>query len=178
MSPRLPLELWITIFEFVGDWKLATAFGLRTNLRPPIEWVLHGSPLDRAILTGSIPYVAQVLHDTPTAKLGNLGAKVMIRWGYIGLLQHLWTHRRSEVHSVFSASPSFQLPVLASRYGKVKVLAWWLQNCFEELQGPEGLDAAVRQAFYEASFNGHMPVLMWWRESGLPLESFLEERGG
>lgn len=163
--PSLPPELWADIFEFVSDWELSTALGMMTALRPPADWSRTGTALDRALLSGSDSYVAAFLARHPSAhKFTKLGARALVRFGYVELLSYL--HRTSPEHfrAVFS-SPGLQLPELASRLGQTRVLDWWASIRDEE----PALAGYDDKPLEEASRKGHTHVLAWWAASPLPL---------
>ena len=181
--PRLPLELWADIFENVGDWELATALGVHSNLRPTADWTRHATPLDCALLSGSVPRVAQFLSEHPHATFTRFGAKALIRFAYTDLLSLLRARRPQDFLAVFSQL-SCRIPELASRFGQTKVLSWWLAASSPSAtpspsDGEDDASASPRlpplprdydsEPLDEASRKGHIHVLQWWKTSGLPL---------
>jgi len=166
--PTLPPELWADIFEFICDWELATALGVRTNLRPSSDWVRGATTLDHALLTGSAPHVSFHLTHHPHEHFTKFGAKALIRFSYTHLLT-LLRKRRPERFAIVFDEHSCQIPVLASRFGQTKVLSWWLEASDPSL--PDPLPRVYdEEPLDEASRKGHVHVLQWWKNSNLPLK--------
>jgi hypothetical protein len=163
----LPPELWADIFEFVNDWELATALGVRSNLRPSKDWARCASGFDHALLSGSVPYVSAYLASHPSAKLTKFGAKAMIRFSYTPLLTFLLKRHSINFRAVFS-EPSCKIPELASRFGQTKVLSWWFEASDPAADNPLPRDYD-QEPLDEASRKGHIHVLQWWKTSGLEL---------
>ena len=165
--PALPPELWADIFEAVNDWELSTSLGIRTKLRRSADWAQHGTKLDYAILSGSVPYVTEFLQSHPDERFTKFGAKAMVRFAYTDLLTFFWENYQPEFLKVY-LEPSLKIPTLASHYGLTKVLSWWL-GMSESGTGNLLLRPYDEEPLNDASREGHIHVLQWWKSSGLPL---------
>ncbi|KAF8451499.1 hypothetical protein BGX38DRAFT_1269301 [Terfezia claveryi] len=192
---RMPPELWSEIFEHLGDWLIANALRIRTRLKRPWDWE-HASDLDVAILTGSLEVVKEVMYsgsyttDDPM-KFTESGADVMVRWGYVELLDFFFKNSYRNFLEVFQKDHTppnevairIEIPWLASRYGQTTVLDWWLANTspdpppahFPPLPTPNSLPLPPLYRKYDegalnqASWKGYIHVLQWWKDSGLQL---------
>ena len=176
-SPKLPVEIWSAIFDYVEDWELSKALGIHTHLQPPHDWTAYSTSLDLAVLSGSSRHVASILRDTmhrssastfvtttssanSSTRLTMLGVNAMIRFGYLHLLKFLQVHRKQDLLDGLSATPAF---VIASTAGHVHVLEWLM---YESLMAhvdswfcpPDTMDFASRE--------GHISVLDWWLKTG------------
>ncbi|KAI5795036.1 hypothetical protein EDC01DRAFT_68404 [Geopyxis carbonaria] len=162
--PVLPTELWADIFEFVGDWEVAYAFGVRCSLRVPPEC----TDLDRALMTGHVPYISSYLRKS-SDKITIHAAKALIRFGYVDVLRLLHERRPEDLQKLFR-DDSMHIPVLASRFGKTKVLQWW----WFEASLPDNAHPLRRdyneEPLDEASRKGYIHCLQWWKDSSLPLK--------
>ncbi|KAG0643384.1 hypothetical protein HOY80DRAFT_946153 [Tuber brumale] len=165
--PVLPPELWADIFEALNDWELSTALGIRTKLRRSRDWAVNGTRLDYTILSGSVKHVTSFLEVYPAEKFTKFGAKCMLRFTYTDLLTFFWTNYRHDFLRVYS-EPLLKIPTLASHYGQPKVLTWWLEASSPDLPNsfPREYD---EEPLNDASREGHIHVLQWWKSSGLPL---------
>ncbi|KAI5848685.1 hypothetical protein DFP73DRAFT_509954 [Morchella snyderi] len=165
--PPLPPELWADIFEIMNDWELSVALGIRTNLRRSVDWEHNGTRLDYAILSGSVAYVASFLSSRPGEVFTKFGAKAMVRFGYLDLLTFFHERFPKEFMKVYS-EPTLKIPTLASHFARTEVLSWWLAA-----SDPKKLNALPRdydeEPLNDASREGHIHVLQWWKSSGLPL---------
>ncbi|RPA84677.1 hypothetical protein BJ508DRAFT_412439 [Ascobolus immersus RN42] len=174
---RVPQELWSDILEYVQDWELAQALGIRTRDQKPGDW-FNATPLDYALLSGSTARIKEVMVEGGEGlEFSEPSAHAIVRFGYVNVLDYLFRHHRKNFRKIFEADAPLpndsamrmQLPWLASRYGHVQVLDWWLAN-----SDPERLDGLSRKydkfSLNTASQFGHVKVLDWWKNSGLPLE--------
>ncbi|KAI9718764.1 MAG: hypothetical protein M1812_003938 [Candelaria pacifica] len=168
---RLPPEIWTVIFEYVGDWELAKAAGVYTNLSIPSEWVsstprndLHAflTELEWIILTGTLQDFITKLSAGPDLRyLSSLSAKLIIKLARTKLLSYLETNQKPLFWNTFGHK---LLPTKASAaFGKLPVLEWWRTS-------PSFLTKEyTHEAVDGASKSGFVHVLEWWRKSGLPM---------
>ncbi|TVY87946.1 Uncharacterized protein LAWI1_G006147 [Lachnellula willkommii] len=178
----LPPELWSTIFEYVGDWEIARALEVYTNLPIPLEWRRPGAPkdevqvymrsLERVILTSSVQQIIHKLNAAPKEMkyLSGLCVKLIIKF----CLTEILTYLETNLKEVFLISFNQKLlPTKASTvYGRTEILEWWRTS-------PTFLSKTyTAEAIDGASKSGFVNVLDWWRKSGLDLkytESALEQ---
>ncbi|KAK4053882.1 hypothetical protein OIO90_003719 [Microbotryomycetes sp. JL221] len=192
-SQRLPPELVRLCLEFVGDYELVTALGITTSRLPVTSpWLEFATPLDKAILESS-----QSLRPIEDAIVNgsrlwsDWGTRVMVRFAFLDTLEFL--HVRDPVQ--FRKRCKRLLPVVASAWGRVKVLEWARDSTYKLDPEP----ATIAEAMEEASRHGQVAALdfwlglniplhyteaalasatikrqlgslQWWRESGLPLK--------
>lgn len=175
-SKTLPPEIWTIIFEHVGDWELATALDVYTNLKTPPEWrteranltdplELYMHDLEWLILScpGSAA-ICQKLSEAPKGLryVSYLAVKLIIKFSLTDVLTYLETH----LSKVFWASFSSKLlPNKASGvYGRTDILDWWntSPSFLKKEYDAEALDNASRM--------GYVHVLDWWLRSGLALK--------
>ncbi|KXJ96757.1 hypothetical protein Micbo1qcDRAFT_155389 [Microdochium bolleyi] len=172
----LPTEIWTLIFEHVGDWELARALNIYTNLRTPTEWrtkridlvdpvSIYMHDLEWLILScpGS-DAICQMLSEAPKGLryVSSLAVKLIIKFSLIDVLTYLETHLSKVFWASFSAK---LLPNKASGvYGRVDILDWWntSPSFLKKEYDAEALDNASRM--------GYIHVLDWWLRSGLPLK--------
>jgi hypothetical protein len=172
--PGLPFELWSRVLSFTGDWELASSLGISTNLPMPTEWSMRaedmGNPLrlyshelERTVLTSNTVAICTKLSEAPSDFhiLPVLAVKLIIRFALVEVLAYLEiNHPR-----LFKAFDGAFLPTKASAYyPQVTVLDYWknsphFQN--RHVYGIEAIDGASK--------NGHVQILRWWKQSGLPL---------
>jgi len=153
------------ILDHVGDWELAKAVGLPTSVPQPLSWT-RASPTDYVLLTGYLPLLVsrEPILRPPTS----VGARLIIRFSYIHILDYLFHHCRSVFGDVFGPH---LIPITAAQKGRVDVLNWW-QNMQSEYPDdfPVPDSHAIVEAIDGASRAGHVESLDWWLESGLPIE--------
>lgn len=172
----LPPEIWTLIFDYVGDWEVATALGVYTNVSKPEEWKASATPrartelqtymleLEWMILTKPLSSVIRKLSTAPPNMLymSPLCVKLVIKFGLTDLLAYLEENMRD----IFSESfGSTILPHKASAFfGRTDILEWWRTS-------PSFLKKDyTNEAVDEASKKGFVHVLDWWRKSGLPMK--------
>lgn len=156
--PRLPPELIGLILNHVGDYELAQTLDMPHSLPETTPWQEQATPLDHAILTGSLSIVKE-RHAAGHRIFSQWGSRVMLRFGYTHLLAWLHETEPAQLHRLCD----YLLPEVASAWGRVNVLEWALRSGF-------GLPRHLSESpIDEASRNGHVETLEWWRRSGLPL---------
>ncbi|ORY61217.1 flavo protein [Pseudomassariella vexata] len=172
----LPPEIWTIIFEHVGDWEVAQALNIYTNLRRPPEWSIARTSLvdpvelymhDLEWLILSCPGSAAIcrkLSEAPKALryVSSLAVKLIIKFSLTEVLTYLETN----LSKVFWASFSSKLlPNKSSGvYGRTDVLDWWntSPSFLKKEYDAEALDGASRM--------GYVHILDWWLKSGLTLK--------
>ena len=127
------------------------ALGLPTYLRRPTDWDRLATPVDYAILTGSVTEVKRTISENsdeqtlianinsgklhigkhtkrtvPSAlKFSKCGGKIMCRFGFTDLLTYFWTQDPNYFLSVLGGSV---IPHKASMYNEPTVLDWWFNH--------------------------------------------------
>lgn len=161
----MPVEILAYIMDQLGDWELAQAVGVPTSLPRPLEWS-RASSTDEALIAGYIPLIraSDPGANPPTI----IGAELVVRFGYINVLEYLLSQHRPVFLSVFKSD---LIPIKASHHGRTCVLDWW-KHGFE--QHPELISPpkpeSIADAIDGASRNGQIASLDWWVEHGGALE--------
>jgi len=158
--PALPPEIVTHIIDELGDYELAETLEVAHHIPPTSAWLELATPLDRAILSGRLARVTEAYTTQQHTKLSTWGARVMIRFGYITMLDFLLSVESDQLHQLCDDL----LPDVASAWERVNVLEWALHGGFGILSD------ASESAINEASMNGHLAVLDWWKGSGLALK--------
>ncbi|KAK0766216.1 hypothetical protein N5P37_001107 [Trichoderma harzianum] len=172
--PGLPFELWSKVLSFTGDWELAAALGINTSLPVPTEWnvrvedmsdplLIYSHELERTVLTCNTAAICRKLSQAPDdfQILPVLVVKLITRFALVKVLTYLENNHPQ----LFKAFDGAFLPIKASAYyPQVKVLDYWknsphFQN--RHVYDTEAIDGACK--------NGHVHILQWWKQSGLPL---------
>jgi Flavoprotein len=171
-KPRLPLEIWTNVLDFLGDWELATALGIYHHLPVPHEWqslIPHpGSKkrtLEYTILTQPLNHIRSYFTTSasyqPPKTLSPIATKLIFRFSMTKLLTYLALQQKDIFWTSFGLA---LLPHKASLiYNSPSILQWW-KDCpavIKKEYGPEAMDGASRAGFVE--------VLDWWLDSNLPL---------
>jgi hypothetical protein len=181
---KLPPEIWTVVLDYAGDWELAKALGMYTNLPMPLPWTLqpkdatnelqvYEHELEWTVLTCDAAAICKKLSQSPptfhilTAQV----VRLVIRFALIDVLKYLEANRPD----LFKAFDGTTLPTKASAfYPRIDVLDYWKQSRWfrdNHVYDPEAVDGA--------SGNGHVRVLdWWWRRSGFPMrytETALEQ---
>ncbi|KAJ5168587.1 uncharacterized protein N7482_004181 [Penicillium canariense] len=165
----LPLEIWLDIFEDqLGDWEIAKAVGIPTNLPVPQEWQSHllkmstPASLEYTILRGSFAAMKKRIDGLPRWKpLSDLACHLIVKFSRIDILSYL---TENHLDLLWTTSRLTNIPYRASAiYGNPTVLTWWrdapaLPN---KEYAADAMDGASRAGFIH--------VLNWWLHSGLPL---------
>ncbi|KAI1079936.1 flavoprotein [Whalleya microplaca] len=175
-SQTLPPEVWTLIFEYVGDWELATSLDIYTKLKTPPEWKtnranlvdpveIYMNELEWLILLCPKPSaICQKLAEAPKGLryVSSLAVKLIIKFSLTDVLTYLETHLSKVFWASFSAK---LLPNKASGvYGRTDILNWWntSPSFLKKEYDAEALDNASRM--------GYVHVLDWWLRSGLALK--------
>ncbi|KAK2734501.1 hypothetical protein FQN57_001665 [Myotisia sp. PD_48] len=164
----LPPELLCMVFEFLGDWELATAVGVYTNMPIPQNWrrlvpttYSDTLSLEYTILRRPFSEIKKHLLSAPSWRsLSNTATGLIYKFSRIDILEFLYFSRSDIYLSTHSLS---NLPYCASGvYGNTTLLDWWY-NC------PDMPNKDTPQdAMDSASRAGFVHILDWWRKSGLP----------
>ncbi|GAB7366461.1 hypothetical protein MBLNU230_g8256t1 [Neophaeotheca triangularis] len=171
-TSRLPPELWSMIFDFTGDWELAQALRVYTDVPVPPEWTSHMSSqgprnymeaLELTILRGNLADVQRFIatHSVPRW-LSKLCIKLIMRFAMTWILAHLEANHKDLFWATFGHT---FLPDKASAvFGRTEVLEFWRTSpsFLTKEYNAEALDGASRAGFVN--------VLEWWQHSGLPLK--------
>lgn len=166
MTPDLPVEILIDIMNHVGDWEVANAVGIPTSLPQPSDW-LRATRTDRAVITGHLPTIRKVKPSADNA-LTKIGAMLIIRFGYVNVLEYFLSQHHKMFLSVFEDD---LIPIKASRHGRLNVLSWW-KHGFEQHPDlvPPPKPSSIAEAVDRASRNGHVNALDWWLNWGHTFE--------
>lgn len=165
----LPLELWLNVFEDqLGDWEIAKAVGIPTNLAVPQEWQSHllkmstPASLEYTILRGSFASIKKRIDALPRWKpLSDLACHLIVKFSRTDILSYL-TEKHLDL--LWTTSRLTNIPYRASAiYGNPTVLTWWRDA--PALPNKE----YMADAMDGASRAGYLHVLNWWLHSGLPL---------
>ncbi|OJJ43987.1 hypothetical protein ASPZODRAFT_153968 [Penicilliopsis zonata CBS 506.65] len=168
-APSLPLELWLNIFEEqLGDWEIAKAVGIPTNLAVPKEWQSHilkmstPASLEYTILRGSFAAIKKLIDALPRWKpLSDLACHLIFKFSRTDILSYL---TENHLDLLWTTSRLTNLPYRASAiYGNPTILTWWRDA--PALPNKE----YIADAMDGASRAGFINVLEWWRTSGLEL---------
>ncbi|KAL2127377.1 hypothetical protein VTI74DRAFT_10826 [Chaetomium olivicolor] len=169
----LPPEIWSMILQFTNDWELATCLGIYTTLEMPGTWrrepkdpkdplqvFMHD--LEWTLLTANTQAVCDKLAQAPPSfhDLSALALHLILKFNLTGVLSYI----ESTFPHIFKSFDGKIIPTMASDYCRTEILDWWARSpSFLEKQ----YDA---KALNDASDRGFVPVLEWWRRSGLPLK--------
>ena len=182
---KLPWEIWSLIMEYVGDWEVAKALGVYTNLPIPWEWegcqatasnntitdLQCPNDLESLILLGGFSQITEWFKHHSTPKwLSKLCVKLIIKFARTDILSYLESQHKDLFWSTFGHT---LLPTKASAvFGRIAILEWWYNSpsFLSKEYNAEALDSASKAGFIH--------ILDWWRNSGLPLrytEAALEQ---
>lgn len=173
---RLPPEIWTMILEYTGDWELAEALDVFTQLPMPTHYGWRRQPshpddplqvfmheLEWTLLTAQTDNICQKLSEAPATihDLSALAIKLIFKFSLTDVLTYVEAH----CPLVFRNFDGKTVPTKASAYfGKTEILDWWVRSpsFLEKQYDAEALDGASK--------NGYVHVLEWWRRSNLPLK--------
>ncbi|KAG6087226.1 hypothetical protein E4U30_001327 [Claviceps sp. LM220 group G6] len=187
LGVSLPPEIWTMVLDHAGDWELAKALGIYTNLPMPPTWTLepkdptnplkvYEHELEWTVLTCNAAAICRKLSQSPPSfrDVPALVVKLIIRFALINVLAYMEANRPD----LFKAMDGTVLPVQASvYYPRTDVLDFWKNSKWfreKHVYDAEAVDGASK--------NGHVRILdWWWRRSSLPLrytEAALEQASG
>ena len=147
--------------DYVGDWELAKAVGVPTSLSQPSEW-RRATRTDQTVLTGQLRSI-QESHCSADYPLTQIGANVIVRFGYVNVLDYFLSHHEQMFMEAFEDD---LIPVKASRNGRINVLNWWTQSARRHPNFlPPPKRSSIAEAVDRASRNGHVKSLEWWLSS-------------
>ena len=173
---RLPPEIWSIILEYTKDWELAKALDVFTNLDMPSDQGWREAPkdpddplqvfmheLEWTLLTANTEAICSKLSEAPATihDLSALAIKLIFKFSLTEVLTFIEAH----CPLVFRNFDGKTIPTKASAYyGRTAILDWWARSpsFLEKQYDAEALDGASK--------NGYIPVLEWWRRSGLPMK--------
>ncbi|KAH6842932.1 hypothetical protein B0I37DRAFT_383221 [Chaetomium sp. MPI-CAGE-AT-0009] len=172
----LPPEIWTMILEATNDWELATSLGIFTTLEmpttlgwrrepkdpnDPLQVFMHS--LEWTLLTADTQAVCDKLAHAPPSfhDLSALAVHLIFKFSLTGVL----TYIEANLPHIFKCFDGKTIPTKASGYyGRTAILDWWARS-------PSFLEKQYDvEALNRASQCGFVPVLEWWRRSGLPLK--------
>ncbi|KAJ3786248.1 hypothetical protein GGU10DRAFT_176358 [Lentinula aff. detonsa] len=163
-APDLPVEIIGTILDFLGDWEITRALAIPTSLQPPPDWYC-ASPTDLAMITGNLTLIRAI--DLKANPPSRIGVDIVIRFGYIHVLQYVCSHHRKIFLSKFHDT----IPTRASHYGRTTVLSWWKHELEKHPDIVTKIKAAsMAEAVDAASRSGQIASLDWWMTCGYPFE--------
>ncbi|KAK2613036.1 hypothetical protein QQS21_000965 [Conoideocrella luteorostrata] len=184
---KLPPEIWTMVLDYAGDWELAKALGIYTNLAMPPTLSLepkdptdplkvYEHELEWTVLTANSAAICKKISQSPPTfqYVPALVVKLIIRFALIDVLAYMEANRPD----LFKAFDGTTLPTNASAYyPRMDVLDFWKQSKWfreKHIYDAEAVDIASK--------NGQVHILdWWWRRSGLPLrytETALEQASG
>lgn len=184
LRSRLPPEIWTLVLDFTGDWELAKALGIYTDLPIPPHWLFHvrasqndvqgyEQDLEWTVLTCDSTAICKKLSRSPEGfqDLPAQFARLVIRFALVDVLSYLEANRPD----LFRTFAGTFIPTRASAsYPRTAVLEYWEHSKW--FKGRHMYDA---EAVDGASKGGHVRILdWWWRTSGFPLrytEASLEQ---
>ncbi|KAF2239518.1 hypothetical protein EV356DRAFT_428835, partial [Viridothelium virens] len=166
----LPPEIWTIILDFTGDWELAKALDIYTNLPTPPEWRRAADvsahfmqDLEWTILSGSLTDVKRFFETRSTPRwLSRLCIKLIMRFAKTSILSYLETQHRDLFWATFGHT--FLPDKASSVFGQPALLEYWRTSpsFLTKEYTTEAMDGASRAGFVH--------VLDWWHRSGLPLK--------
>lgn len=169
----LPAEIWTHIFDFLGDWEVATALDIYTHLPIPSQWkTLIPNPkskvrtLEWIILTQPIgpikAFFERQAKEQQLPTLSPIALDLILRFARTDVLTYLASHQKDIFWNSFSST---FLPHKASTvYNSPTILQWW-KDCpavIQKVYDEYAMDFASKAGFTE--------VLQWWLDSGLELK--------
>ncbi|KAI9691002.1 MAG: hypothetical protein M1822_008622 [Bathelium mastoideum] len=166
-----PPEILTMILDFTGDWELAQALHVYTNLPTPPEWHRHADvskhymqDLEWTILTGTLSDLKRFFETRSVPRwFSKLCIRLIMRFAKVAVLAYLETQHRDLFWATFGHT--FLPDKASSVFGQTALLEYWRTSpsFLTKEYTVEAVDGASRQGFVH--------VLDWWhRRSGLPLK--------
>lgn len=169
----LPAEIWTHVFDFLGDWEVATSLNIYTHLPVPPQWQpLIPNPkskvksLEWVILTQPIgpikAFFERQAKEQQLPTLSPIALDLILRFARTDVLTYLASHQKDIFWNSFSST---YLPHKASTvYNSPAILQWW-KDCpavIQKVYDEYAVDFASKAGFTE--------VLQWWLDSGLEMK--------
>ncbi|KAF3761607.1 hypothetical protein M406DRAFT_49714 [Cryphonectria parasitica EP155] len=173
---KLPSELWSIIFEYAGDWELAQACGVYTQLPMPTQQGWRPEPrnpndpvsvfqheLEWTLLSANTQAICKKLSEAPECfrELSALATKLIFKFTLIDALRYI----EKNCPHMFKCFDGKTIPTKASAYfPRTEILDWWLTSpsFLEKQYDAEAVDVASK--------HGYVHILRWWARSGLPIK--------
>ena len=169
VNTELPSELWSTILNFTGDWELAKALGVYTNLPMPSVWVqllpddqsnelqIYEYELMWTLLTSTEASTCRKLSQAPLSfdRLPYHFRTVALRFALVQVLEYLSINRPDLYRDI---AQSFLMHLVGMGHPpSVVLLDFWIRS------GWTNEDMTTIHEFVTiASKRGFVNVLEWW----------------
>ncbi|KAK2676453.1 Flavoprotein [Fusarium oxysporum f. sp. vasinfectum] len=175
VQSKLPPEIWTIILDYAGDWELAKALGMYTNLPMPSPWTsqprdrndplkVYEHELEWTVLTCNSAAICKKISQSPPEfhDISALVIKLVIKFGLIDVLAYMEANRPD----LFKAFDGTTLPTKASAYyPRTDVLDYWKQSAWfrdRHVYDAEAVDGASKF--------GHSP--RWSKLAGMDISWF------
>ncbi|KAL9094888.1 MAG: hypothetical protein Q9165_002837 [Trypethelium subeluteriae] len=151
----LPPEVWTIVLDFTGDWELAKALDIYTNLPTPPEWRRAADvsahfmqDLEWTILAGSLTDVKRFFETRSTPRwLSRLCIKLIMRFAKTSILSYLESQHRDLFWATFGHT--FLPDKASSVFGQPALLEYWRTSpsFLTKEYTSEAIDGASRAGF-------------------------------
>ncbi|CCT65112.1 related to SIS2 protein (cycle-specific gene control) [Fusarium fujikuroi IMI 58289] len=180
IQSKLPPEIWTIILDYAGDWELAKALGMYTNLPMPSPWTsqprdrndplkVYEHELEWTVLTCNSAAICKKISQSPPEfnDISALVIKLVIKFGLIDVLAYMEANR-PDLFKAFDGTTApgsetvmymtQKLSMVPPSLGMFAFLDWWWRRSGLMMRYTES-------ALEQASGNGHLLVLEWWRDA-------------